>query len=534
MATAKPIVNPDPIELFGLGNVGLIQDLKPHLLVPEAFSDARNVRFNTDGVERAQDFSQVFGTLSGVPEFIFNVPAPAGNFWLYASLTKIYAYDGSNSTNITRQSAGVDVNYTVPAGQGRDWQGTILGNIPVLNNGTDVPQYWTGLSVANKMADLTAWPSTLRAKIIRAAGPYLAAFNLTDTGVTLSKSFQWSSFADPGTVPASWDYTDPTVDAGRLQLTDSKGGEILEALLLGNLMIVYTSDSTHAIRYIGGTDIFAPNLLLTESGILAKRCATNFNKGTAQLVMTADDIIIHSGTQTASSIVEDKLRRTLFGEIDTQNYINSFVVENTVKKEVWCCYPTRGNTYPDKALVWNYKNNTCSFKDVALNSADTGASYDADSTTWAADTGTWDDGSADPWNKEVRNVVVGVSRATSQALQFDATYTSGSAYIERIGLSIDGKDRQGQPKASTKSVKQITRMWIKAVGTAVLTVKLASQELIDGPVTWSDPQLFDCSVDEWLDIITVGKLIGYRIESSSADPWKIEGVAFDMHVLSQL
>jgi hypothetical protein len=525
----KPLVDPDPLELYNLGALGMIADLKPHLLPPEAFSNSNNVRFNTDGVSRGQDLGQVFGTLSAVPEFIFNVPAPSANFWLYASLTKVYAYDGTTSTDITR-TAG---NYTVGAGLGRNWQGTLLGNVPVLNNQADAPQYWTGLSTASKLADLDGWPSGLRAKIIRAAGPYLIAFNLIDGSAGLQKTIQWSSFADPGTIPASWDYNDPTVDAGRAQLTDAKGGEILEAVLLGNSVVVYTSGSTHVLKYVGGTAIFSPNLLLTESGILASRCATNYNKGTAQFVVTSDDIIIHTGTQTAQSIVEDKVRKKIFSELDTQNFANSFAVENTAKKEVWFCYPTKGNTYPDIAFIWNYKNNTCTFKDIDLNSADAGNSYDVDATTWSDDTENWNSDSS-PWNQETRNVVIGVDRSASKAFQIDALYDNVPAAIERTGLAIDGKDRQGNPKASTKSVKQINRMWIKATGTAILTVRVGSQDVIDGPITWANPQDFNCAVDEYLDWCVVGKLLAYRIESTSADPWTIQGIDFNISVLSQL
>lgn len=534
MTTPKqPPKNPDPLELWNLGQYGVIRDLKGHLLAPEAFTDGRNVRFNTNGVSRFGDLTATFGgnALTVVPEFIFFVPTPGADFWLYASLTKVYAFDGTASTDITRAVGG---DYSVPSGFGRSWNGTLLGNVPILNNGTNKPQYWTGLDVGHKLADLTAWPSTLRAQVIRAAGPFLIAFNLTDNGAALSKTIQWSSKADPGSIPASWDYTDPTVDTGRLQLTDAKGKEIIDAVVLGDNVIIYTAGSTHILRFVGGVDLWQDRLLLTESGILAPRCACNFNKGTAQAVMTADDIIIHTGTQTAQSIVEDKMRNEVFLNIDTQNYLNSFCIEHTAKKEVWFCFPTKGKTYPDLALVWNYKNSTCTFKEIALNGADSGNGYDTDSTAWSADTGNWDS-DTESWNQQTRNVVVGVNRADSKAYQFDGGYTSGTvAYVERTGIAYDGKDRQGNPKASTKTVKQINRMWLKVTGSAILTVRVGSQDVIDGPVTWADAQAFDPTTQEYLDWFVDGKLMAYRIESSGGDAWTVESVAFEIRMLAGL
>jgi hypothetical protein len=524
------IKNPSPIELYNLGSVGIIRDRKPHLLVPEAWSNGNNVRFDNTGVTRMQDLEDAFGTLELNPEFIMNVPTPGANFWLYAGLNKVYVYDGTSSTEITNE----DGDYTVAEGFGRLWQGTILGGVPILNNSTDVPQYWSGLDTSHKLVDLDGWPDDLRAFIIRAFGPYLVAFNLVDGSDILQKTMQWSSFADPGTVPASWDYTDATVDAGRTQLTDDKGGEILDALLLGDNMVVYCTNSTHVLKYVGGVAIFSPQLLLKESGILGTHCCCNFNKGTAQAVITGDDVIVHQGTQSAQSIVEDRMRSEMFNEIDSTNYRNSFAVENTKKKEVWFCYPTAGNVIPNKALIWNYKDNVCSFRDVHLVSADSGNSYVPDSTTWSQDTGNWDTDNLS-WNSESRNTVIGVSNDAASALKFDAGYNPNVlSFVERTGIAIDGKDRNGQPKASIQSTKQLNRMWIKATGNAVLIVRVGSQEIIDGPITWSDPQQFNCGTDKYLDWTIVGKLLAYRFENNDGLPWQIQGIDLEIERLSDL
>src|SRR5207342_1771282 len=188
-------------------------------------------------------------------------------------------YEGGVHTNITRQSGGVDVDYTTTTG--RLWNGTIFGGIPILTNGLDIPQYWGTLSPGTKLANMTTFTgpgaSTLRAKIIRSFGEYLVALNVTENSVPLRHAVYWSHKAGVGTLPTSWDYSDPEVDAGRLFLTDSHGGVIQDGGLLGDELIIYKEYSTHALRFVGGGTIFAPRLILDGSGLFAPRCFCSFD-----------------------------------------------------------------------------------------------------------------------------------------------------------------------------------------------------------------------------------------------------------------
>lgn len=536
MARRAALRETDPIEMWGIGQYGVIRDVKDHLIPPEAFSNAENVRFTDNGIERFLGDTQIFGTPTVVPFIIRNVPSVGVNFWLYASLTKMYGYDGTNHTNITRQTASVDVNYTPTFGY--QWQSTFLGGIPIFNNGADIPQYWPGFSLATKMANLTAWPTTLRAKIVKAFGPYLIAFNLTDTGVSLPKAIRWSSFADPGSLPASWDYTDASVDAGQRYLTDDKGGQILDALLLGNQGVIYTEFATHVARFVGGIDIFTTDLLLKESGILTSGCAAAFNKGMGHFVVTQDDIIIHQGTKDAQSIVEKMNKKQIFAELDPTTYRYAFAFENPVKKEVWFCYPTIGATYPNKAFVWDYLNRTQTFREIDAVSADMGPVFAAASgLTWNNANTVWDEGFAQ-WSAESRQKLVISSAAQTKMFSVDeqSSLNAGNqlSFIERTGLAIDGKGKDGKPKGSIQSVKQLKRIWPKITGTSPVQVQVGSQDVPQGSVTWGPVQTYNPLVDTWLDVMAVGKLLAYRVEHTGSDQWKMEGVDFQIEVLSRL
>jgi hypothetical protein len=517
------------IPLTGLGNIGVIRDLPAHLLPPEAFTLAQNVTFTKRGIERMRGHSQVFGTLSVVPEMLKNVPSAQGSFWLYPSLTKVYVYSEGVHTNITRQTTGVDVDYTVA--NGRDWNGTFIGGIPILNNGVDLPQYWTGIGAGNKLANLTAWTSTNRAKVFRGFGSYLVALNLTDNGVSRPHALRWSHKAGPGTLPSSWDVADPAVDARETELTDVGGGEILEGVLLGQYLIIYKSNATHQMRFVGGADIMGFDLLLSTSGILAARCATAFKKGTRHFVVTEDDVIVHAGTRDAESVIEDRNRSFLFSDIDATNYANTFVFDNVKQKQCWICYPENGQEYPTKAAIWNYKDNTWTFRDFDGVFAEAGPITDAPTTVWDDASGVWDASTAQ-WSTSSRNDLVYVKRSTTGAFKLDSGYAFASAtptaVVERTGLAIDGVDRNRKPIVDFNTRKLCTRIWPKVEGSALLTVRVGSQQLREDPVVWAAPQTFNPVTQAYLDFTVSGRLLAYRIEWTSNEPVTIEGVDFEI------
>jgi hypothetical protein len=114
-----------------------------------------------------------------------------------------------------------------------------------------------------------------------------------------------------------------------------------------------------------------------------------------------------------------------------------------------------------------------------------------------------------------------------------------TSFLERTGLAVIGKDRQGEPKVDYSSRKQISRVWPKITGTGASQVKVqvGKQEEIDGSVTWSLPKNFDPSV-RYLDFddedAVSGRLNAIRLESTVDLPWQCEGVDLELNVLGEM
>ena len=524
------------IPIYNLGTQGVLSDPPAHTLPPEVWTNSGNMFCAKKQIRRTLGYVDALGTPTVAPSFIFFVPSLDSNIWLYTSLTKAYVYDDGTHTDITRTSGG---DYT--ATTHRDWNGCLVGGIPILNNGADIPQYWSAISSGTPLANLPNWPSTLRAKVVRAFGGYLIALNITESSTNLPQAFRWSQRADPGAVPASWDYTSPATGAGRVELTDASGGQIVDGLILGNQFIIYKQNATHTMRFIGGQEIFQRDLLF-QTGILAPRCVTGFNKGRMHLVVTEDDIIVHGGNSSAESIIQDKVRDTVFGELDSSNYLNSFVVEDPAYKKVLFCYPTQGQTIPDKALVWDYGDNTIDYRDIIGVSADIGSLVvDTDTVTWDGDSGTWD-ADTGVWNEEAgflgRRRVLFASPSETKTWVLNSTYVFGStvqtrSFVERTGLAIVGRDRQGQPKADYETRKLFKRIWPKITGLASVYVSLGSQEDLQDEVTWASSKLF-IPDQKYLDFEVAGKFGAVRFESTDDAPWQLEGYDLELEVLGTL
>lgn len=519
------------VEIYNVGSVGIIKDLPEHYLIPEAWSDGANMRFQDRVATKFKGHSQVFGTPTVAPGFMLNVPVGSTIYWIYTNLTKAYVYESAIHTNITRQTAGVDVNYT--ATEYRQWNGGILGGIPILNNGVDLPQYWTSLSPSSKLDDLTAWPSTLRARILRPFGPFLVALNINDNGTLYPHMVWWSHPSEPGALPSSWDYTDPAFDCGRKELTDVEGGQILDALMFKNLLIIYKETSTHYMRYVGGQEIMANDLLFANSGILASRCVCLIDRGRRHFVATIDDVIWHNG-QEIESVLDEKSRKFLLADRDALYFANSFCCDNPAQREAWFCYPSSGSIYPNKVLAWNYANKTIQFRDFVGNYATPGSSVESMASAWSALSDTWDTVTA-PWSEEGKRQLIAGSVENTKFYKMDSGELFDdqlmTSFLERRGLAIIGKDRQGQPKADLSKKKLCKRIWPKITGTSPVTIRIGSQDLVDGDVTWASAQTFTPGTDLYLDFTVMGRFLAVRFEASADASWQLEGYDLDIELV---
>lgn len=522
------------IEINDIAKFGAVADVPAYQLPPEIWNFAQNMRSLDMGMEKLLGWEAIFGTPTTAPQFVMPISTVAANFWVYLGLTKAYVYDGTNHIDITR-AAG---DYTVT--NGRDWNGTVLGGVPVFNNGVDVPQFWADVDTGTDLANLTNWPATHRAKIMRAHGPFLMAFGITESGDSFPHRVMWSHPADPGTVPTSWDVTDETVDAGEVDLSDVNSGIIQDALALGNATFIYKETSTWRVRYVGGRSVFdfgeAP--WLPTLGLLAPRCVALTGDGLRHVLATQDDIVWHNGN-TVRSILNNRQRKRLAAEIDSSNYVNSFMFTNPLYNEMWFCYPTSGNEFPDAALILNYSDpenwvvteaNGITFRHAAvglIESPNDEEWEDNPNEEWDEDTG--------PWSEVQRRRVVLAGTAATKLYNLDKGTTRDtvefSGTLRREGLSVLGRKRSGEWIVDHQIRKLFQRLWPKVQG-GPISVRTGASETVNGGVSWGASTAFDPATEVTADVPPVsGRALS--VEFSGSESWRIDGYKMQLEKLGQ-
>jgi hypothetical protein len=521
------------IEILDVSLIGLNQDVRPHLLSPEAFNSVFNIRFREGQAEWVGAKGQILGTLSDAPYFATMVRAADGTrYVVYFSLTDAFCVDQNLvHTEITRLAG--DYSGVKAA----DFNHTVIGGIPIFNNWVDLPQAWSPVSPLQRLVDLVNFPATERARVLRAFGPYLCAYNISIGGTKYPHMVHWSHPADPGSLPVSWDETDPTKDAGKHELSDVDSGVIVDAKQLRGQMFIYKENSTWVQRIIGGRFVFSWDTFLETTGILGPRCVGITGDGRYHFVATQDDVIIHDGA-TVTPLLEGRMKRSVFSAIDGTNFANSFVFVKPDTTEMWFCYPTSGNTFPNRALIWNYgvqsERGVLSEAEVDFQGAATVDLDVGDTETWDSDTDVWDSDST-YWDTVSRRKTMVWRPSASKILLLDSGTTNDGAAVtatlQRAGLAIAGQKRNGEWINDYSLIKMIKRVWIRGSGGSC-SVRVGYQNTVEGSIEWSASQSFNPETQLYLDFIVTGPVLA--IEFSGTTNFAIQGYKMEISPAGRL
>jgi hypothetical protein len=512
------------------GKFGIISDIPAFDLPLEAWSSGQNVRVRDGAIERIFGIANKLLPLSGNPIGLFYARSNTENFFVYPTLTKIYAVaTGVASHFDATRTVGGDYTATTDVG----WNGGMFNGVLILNNSFDKPQAWTPV-VGGAAVDLPNWPATWKAAVIRPYRAFLLALDLTEGATQDATAIAWGHPASPGTVPNSWDYTLTTVDAGKVSLAETPGA-LVDCMPLGRINIVYKSDAVYAQQYVAGQDIFRFDRIqgLGNLGLYARNCMTNIPG--AQFCVTQNDMGYHAATDF-KSILSARQRKRFFGDssiVEQSAKHRSFCIAYEKWNEVWFCFASAGSTWPNRALVWNYNEDKLSERDL-LSETPMGVlgvpPSEATIATWdALPYATWADWPDITWD------VTTLGTAAADAF-FARNFSTPALYladttnqfnsvdfvstIERTGLAFNGHDGRAQ----------VNRIIPRMQGTGTVNIFVGSQELRDGPVTYFGPFPYTIGTDTEVQPLVEGRYHAIKYTSTSAAWWKLDGQ--DIEVVS--
>lgn len=514
------------LSISGLGSTGLFKDTN-YLTTPDnGWNEASNVKFVNGCVEKAKGWDDAV-TVSGVPEiapyYVRSIIPPSGaSLWVYAGLNKVYATDNGTAANITRQADSTDVDYSATVDE--NWDSCVLSGVLVLNNANDTPQRWvTSNHLSTKLADLDAWPGGMRATVLGGYKTFLVAAGINEGSGLNPYLIRWSGPAEPGLVPETWDYTDITNLAGRVEIS-TDASHFQSMLELRDTNILYKEHSIIGMDYVGGNSIFVFRTLFEQVGILGKRCVASFFG--RHLVFGDGDIVIHDGQQIESPL-DKKIVRHIFTAMDGTKRNRCFVAIDYTNKEAWLCYST-GQSVPNQAVVWNYRDNTSTIVDLGA-AAHIGVGEVSESVTLINDlTGLINDEIRTPDDflpHAFQQRLVLANPISSKLYVLNETEQRDSAPFTAMVTrhAVPFRDQGGN--LDTITTKFVREIYLNISGTegGIVTVMVSGRKVLEDPVLFNQEYLFTIGTSRKINCRVSGRIIDLKIQSSGNITWKLSG-----------
>jgi len=258
-------------------------------------------------------------------------------------------------------------------------------------------------------------PVNVRAGIVESFGNLLVAGDLTETDGAniirrLSGVVRTSDVAVPGSVPNNWNPFAAGVSTAD-EFTLSETNVIQEMKSVQGNMYIYSTDSIHVMRLTGRLNApvaFSP--VTDEYGCLVRGAVKEYDG--KHFVVGSNDIYVFSGNPgTIQSLAQGKVKEYFYNNLNPIHERQLFLLQNHQELEIWVCYPTLNSTGGecDEALIWNYRDNTWTIRDLnAVAAGDVGPIRGGGIPT-ATITATGDSGNAGYTNrgkKEIQAVTI--------------------------------------------------------------------------------------------------------------------------------
>jgi len=496
-------------EKIQLKPYGVIVDTDA-LDVEEEWTLANNIRFNNGASQKINGETEATVTSEQGYHLQFN-GNHANPLWLWMGSQNVFADDFTTETSLGSVSAS-----------GTDWDSALFNNIPVMNNVVSPPYWWDG-NLINPVAVLPNFPVNTTCQALRPYKSFLIALNITENAVVQENRLIWSDSSDAGALPAKWDISDPTTLGGDAYLTATEG-EIIDGLQLRDLFVLYKTHSTYIMRLIQGQSVMKIDKVNVSSGLLAKNCVQEF-KGMHFLV-TDNDIVLFDG-QSIKSTADTRVRAEIFDNIDINNFKNTYVVRYDKQDEMWICYPTTGQSVPNRAAIWNWNDDTWVFRDLSQSYfISPGHANFAISPTYSQATYAYADAQAQvPYAPQASNPTTD-SLVSASTLKlgivddsFDVYGVAMTSTLEKNSMTLGDEDR-------IKIIKSVTPQITAPVGTKVF-IRLGTQMFPDDQITYSPEQEYVVGMQREAFFTVKGRYISIRFRTQ--DPsltWALHGFFF--------
>lgn len=538
-----------PIPLRNLAKYGVITDIDPYDLAPEAFSAGVNVRFRNGKITGAPVFRNVVTLGTTAPRFAFSSNPTAGLDLLFVG------YENGTVSRIsgTTESAYSVSGYT-PSTVEATWSSTTLANVTYVNRSDRAPWYLrTSDSLFQNIAGtgVDAWDATWSCQLLRTCGGALVALNVQKGATAYPQMVKTSSIPTAGSVPSSWDQTNAATLATENTLNDMDGA-IIDACRLGKDLIIYGQKGGVRMTPNGQLSEFDYTPLPFKKGAINANCSVELDG--RNIVFGPDDLWQHDGT-SEKSICDGRVRDFIFASINMAKANRCFIVHDPKLTTISFCYVSgdsitstgfTGSDGCNRAAVWNYANDTWAFDDLPFFFGGCPANL-SNPVTFASVVGTFDTFGGSFQDQEdgfkrtpcfvgPANTTYGLSTSLYAQDLFGAgstvafpvdTNATQPRYLARDGIDLDevGAELRGQ-----KTLVSIYPQARLGAGAAPIMINGGAGDTYNDPPIFVGDQSYDGVTNTKCDFNAAGKYLSITVSHSDYRELSVAGLDFEFMV----
>ena len=506
--------------------IGLQTDKPPFDTPPDAWTFMQNIEIASGITRRARGHLAVFGDSLHVSRWHSPLSTPFGDFWVYVGDALVSQTTGVGAhTDLTGA-----LTFDSTGDKDPITGGVVNGNL-VFNNQDGVPAFWK--PPANDALPLPDWPVDRRAGAMGVFRDFLVAMNITNGIAQFPEQLLWSDAAPVGDVPQSWTPGDQSL-AGDASAA-YKPGPIVDGLAFRDQLFLYKTHSTFVLQLIGGALVMQTRPVFPTTGVLAKNCVAEYRG--SHFVLTDGDVIVHNGVE-AHSIIQNRVRRTIFNNMDPDNFANSYVALDKENAQLWVCVPRQGDTFPTIAAIYNIRDDAWAVRELEIAGraqtpyvapgivivAEPEATWQERTSTWRTDTTTWAFGGSSAIEERLlMSDDAPQFHAVGLSEQFDGQ--SPQVTLRRLGLDF------GEPD----TVKFCSRIWPKIQGStgSVIRIRAGGSLGADDPVLWGPFQDYTLGAagDNFVGAEASGRFLAFEFNSDANSAWRITGFDVELGAL---
>lgn len=529
------------LPLREFGSVGVVKDIDPYDLPPNAFNTGVNVRFANGTLQRGPVFRNIVD-LDGNPQFIDGLTPLGGLDYI------IVGYEDGTLDKITGSSTTtISPSGWTPTTASVQWTSTNLSDVYYTNREDRVP--WYMARGGSEMADIPDWSSDWRCKSLRAFNGQLIAIGMSEEGIDYPTTVRWSDFTVAGSPPASWTPL-TTNSAGRNTLAEMVN-PLIDGVTLRSSMVLYSRDEVWAMEPTGDNNVYAFRRLFSNAGVINKNCVVEVDG--RHYVFGFDDIFVHDGVNK-QSISQGRVRQFIYQTLNKRFMSKFFVIHNRPLSEIMFCYvggdpytafPALDGEACNRAAVYNYVSDTWTFYDLPWSTAagvanlDTSLIWEDGDSSWELTGGSYADtddgykrnvmfvGLTDESTGLTRRIHVFEDYATGSTTKPVDTVATAPALAIRKGLDLD------EIKAELRGFKQISSIYPEGrlfIDGAPLMFVFGTSIYPNEEPTYSESMSFN-GIDQYkLDYRASGRYLAYQITYNDYKSFSISGMDVDLTI----